>query len=428
VQVSSQDIVKNRVLKRICANCALKYIYMGDEESKSLSLTDVNCCQMEKGQEDASSFQINSLPQVVFLSILSYLGVQNLGRASCVSKHWYNSSLDPCLWRKLKLQKRQKVDDEVLARVTNLGSNASVLDVSECRNITEEGLIQALRQCQCLMELNVVRCPAVTDKCLSVIGESCKNIKILDISLCNVTDCGVKELCESCTKLERLTMDQCRSLTSDSLLFVAQCCPKLRCISVEYDNRVEDKGVLELVQRCPLLEKLHLNSSGITLQTALVTAQYCRNLSVLDLRYCSTLTDEAVKELVKGCPYLQILNLSLCFHVTDVSLEHIISNCVTLRSLYLVHCKITDTGLEAFSRCVCKLERLDISWCQDITDQGVRTVLNGCPRLKHLGLVRCDQVNDQTVIQLNQQFPHVFLSTVITEMNRVCSRAGSLGF
>ena len=139
-------------------------------------------------------------------------------------------------------------------------------------------------------------------------------------------------------------MDQCRSLTSDSLLFVAQCCPKLRCISVEYDNRVEDKGVLELVQRCPLLEKLHLNSSGITLQTALVIAQYCRNLSVLDLRYCSTLTDEAVKELVKGCPYLQILNLSLCFHVTDVSLEHIISNCVTLRSLYLVHCKITDTG------------------------------------------------------------------------------------
>ena len=43
------------------------------------------------------------------------------------------------------------------------------------------------------------------------------------------------------------------------------------------------------------------------------------------------------------------------------------------------------SGLKAFSHYVCKLERLDISWCQDVTDEGVQTVLNGCPHLKHLG-------------------------------------------
>lgn len=375
------------------------------------------------------TFEINSLPQVVFLTILSYLDVKNLGRASCVSKHWYNSSLDPCLWKILKLQKRQKVDDEVLIRVTRqASSNVSLLDVSECQSLTEEGLMTALRQCQLLMELRVVRCPAVTDRCLTVIAQSCKNVKLLDISLCSVTDQGVKELCGSCIRLERLTMDQCRLLTSESLFAVAHNCPVLRCLSIEYDNDIGEEGICELVQKCPLLEKLHLNSCGITSQTALYIAQYCRNISVLDLRCCSSLTDGVVKELVKGCQYLQILNLSLCLCVTDISLEHIVSNCVTLRSLYLVHCKITDRGLEAFTHCVCKLERLDISWCQDVTDQGVQTVLRGCPHLKHLGLVRCDQVNEQTVTQLNEQFPHVFLSTVMTEMKRMCKRAGSLGF
>ena len=152
------------------------------------------------------------------------------------------------------------------------------------------------------------------------------------------------QLCESCTKLEKLTMDQCRSLTSESLFSVSQNCPMLRCFSIEYNIKVGDEGVHELVKRCPLLERLHLNSCGITLKTAQYIAQYCANISVLDLRYCSSLTDDVVEELVKGCQYLHILNLSLCFDVTDVSLKHIVSNCSTLRSLYLVHCKITDSG------------------------------------------------------------------------------------
>lgn len=149
---------------------------------------------MDNG-DSGNCFQINCLPQVVFLSILSYLDVKNLGRASRVSKHWYNSTLDPCLWRKLKLQKREQVNSEVLVRITNYGSTATVLDVSECRNITEEGLLKALQQCRYLIELYVVRCPAVTDKCLAEMGQSCQNIKLLDISLCHaVTDCGVKEV------------------------------------------------------------------------------------------------------------------------------------------------------------------------------------------------------------------------------------------
>ena len=40
--------------------------------------------------------------------------------------------------------------------------------------------------------------------------------------------------------------------------------------------------------------------------------------------------------------------------------------------------------------------------------------------------MRCDLVSEDTVIQLNQQYPSVFLSTVLTEMNRVFNKADNL--
>lgn len=172
---------------------------MGDQEASSLRVNGINNCEVDNQVDGAENcFAINNLPHLVFVNILSYLSVEELGSASCVSKYWYNSCLDPHLWRIIKLKKRRKVDDKVLNRVTNHGSNAFVLDVSDCPNITEDGLIKALWQCRSLVELTVVRCSAVTDKCLSVIGTSCKKIKSLDITLCPVSDKGLQEVSLLC--------------------------------------------------------------------------------------------------------------------------------------------------------------------------------------------------------------------------------------
>lgn len=51
-------------------------------------------------------------------------------------------------------------------------------------------------------------------------------------------------------------------------------------------------------------------------------------------------------------------------------------------------------------------------------------IVDFCVCMIVLGLVRCDQVNEKTVLQLNQHYPHVFLSTVTTEMKLMCEKAG----
>lgn len=44
-----------------------------------------------------------------------------------------------------------------------------------------------------------------------------------------------------------------------------------------------------------------------------------------------------------------------------------------------------SAGLKQFCSCNCELERLDVSWCQDITGEGVKAIVQGCDTLTHLG-------------------------------------------
>ena len=41
-----------------------------------------------------------------------------------------------------------------------------------------------------------------------------------------------------------------------------------------------------------------------------------------------------------------------------------------------------------------------------------------------VGLVRCDKVEEELVTELSQQHPDIFLSTFMTEMNRMFNKAG----
>ena len=141
------------------------------------------------------TFQMNCLPQVAFLKILSYLSMKERVTVSLVSRHWYNSCFDPILWHKLHLQGRISVTNDVFCQLTGISSSLVVLDISECSSITEQGLEQGLGQCSQLQELRVVRCANITDSCLEQVGQTCKELRLLDISLCTkLRDTGIQKV------------------------------------------------------------------------------------------------------------------------------------------------------------------------------------------------------------------------------------------
>ncbi|EDL38276.1 mCG1995, isoform CRA_b [Mus musculus] len=136
-----------------------------------------------------------------------------------------------------------------------------------------------------------------------------------------------------------------------------------------------------------------------------------RNLSSLDLRHITELDNETVMEIVKRCKNLSSLNLCLNWIIND--------RCVEV---------IAKEALIAIGRYSVTIETVDVGWCKEITDQGATLIAQSSKSLRYLGLMRCDKVNELTVEQLVQQYPHITFSTVLQDCKRTLERAYQMGW
>lgn len=107
-------------------------------------------------------------------------------------------------------------------------------------------------------------------------------------------------------------------------------------------------GVQKLLALFPLLRKLHLDAIS------------------------GTLTDGDVELLCKSLPYL----LDLALHGFDI---------------------LTSTALESIARCFPLLQRLTVSYCKAIDDEGVIAVAKGCAQLIALDISHCHKITDKAV-------------------------------
>ncbi|CAO2625600.1 F-box/LRR-repeat protein 17 [Lemmus lemmus] len=85
-------------------------------------------------------------------------------------------------------------------------------------------------------------------------------------------------------------------------------------------------------------------------------------------------------------------------------------------------------SLIAIGRYSVTIETVDVGWCKEITDQGATLIAQSSKSLRYLGLMRCDKVNEVTVEQLVQQYPHITFSTVLQDCKRTLERAYQMGW
>ncbi|KAI1239687.1 F-box/LRR-repeat protein 17, partial [Lamprotornis superbus] len=87
-----------------------------------------------------------------------------------------------------------------------------------------------------------------------------------------------------------------------------------------------------------------------------------------------------------------------------------------------------EDTLIAIGRYSMTIETVDVGWCKEITDRGATQIAQRSKSLRYLGLMRCDQVNEATVEQLVQQYPHITFSTVLQDCKRTLERAYQMGW
>ncbi|PAA84675.1 hypothetical protein BOX15_Mlig000941g5, partial [Macrostomum lignano] len=112
----------------------------------------------------------------------------------------------------------------------------------------------------------------------------------------------------------------------------------------------------------------------------------CRNLQDVNLSECASLTDDAVGQIVQGCPLLIYVNLSFT-GISDNSLRLVAKHAENVRFLSLAGCQqLSDRGLQflAQGQGVHKLELLDLSEGVQFSSDAIVHLASKCHKIKHL--------------------------------------------
>jgi hypothetical protein len=186
--------------------------------------------------------------------------------------------------------------------------------------------------------------------------------------------------------------------------------------------------VNSLLQAAPNLTDLRLKYTlvdDIGLQTLATRA---RNLKILTLWECDSVTDRVIALLASSCVSLSTFSIVGCRNVTIFGLEDFANSCNPLTRLKLMSTR--TSALEAFAmRCgaallylslegtggegglllvgqLCdNLRELELRNCRSITAGCLVTMMSSLPNLRELVMEACPTVTDAVLIALSTQLP-----------------------
>ncbi|KAM4748907.1 F-box and leucine-rich repeat protein 13 [Rhinophrynus dorsalis] len=152
-----------------------------------------------------------------------------------------------------------------------------------------------------------------------------------------------------------------------------------------------------ITQSSALWSSIDFSSVRHRIQDAFVvnTLRKCRPYVIrLNLRSCSSLRWPTFKG-ISECKNLQELNVSECQNMNDESMRIICEGCPALLYLNVSHTDITNATLRMMSRCLHNLQYLSLAYSRKFTDKGLQYLGSGkgCRKLIYLDLSGCTQIS-----------------------------------
>ncbi|KAF9298328.1 SCF ubiquitin ligase complex subunit [Linnemannia elongata] len=278
---------------------------------------------------------------------------------------------------------------------------------------TMVGLQHVLSRCPGLYSLDLSDIPAVTDALIEYVAEKCPRLHTLYVGNCSsLTDDSIVKLATFCPQLKRIKLSQCSLLTDRSVLGLTEHCPHLIEIDLTNCNLMTDAAIHSIFESLPQIRDINM-----TLLTHLTNAAFSsispkthrfEQLRVLNFTSCANITDETLLKIIPAAPRLRSLALTKCDKITDIGASVIKTLGKHLHYLHLGHCaKITDRLIVGLSQHCTRIRYLDLACCTKITDTSI-FALAQLPKLRRIGLVKCSNITDYGIYAMlvSQILPH----------------------
>jgi len=158
-----------------------------------------------------------------------------------------------------------------------------------------------------------------------------------------MTDYGIQNVVQHCSKLSTLRFRYGDGVTDSSLGAIAQYSTSLGSLTLDFWNKfnqpsMSDNAIKKLLCSCTNMLELSLCNCMILTGACFPENGYFPSLRLLNLSECVQLNDAAIKRITESCPNLRRLDLNNLNNLTGTSLTAIATGCPLLEDLSLISC------------------------------------------------------------------------------------------
>ncbi|KHJ35012.1 putative scf e3 ubiquitin ligase complex f-box protein grra [Erysiphe necator] len=390
-----------------------------------------------KNHTEKQCSSANKLPAEVLISMFSKLSdPQDLLNCMRVSKKWARNCVD-LLWhrpacttwnkhsyicRTLSLSQpffayRDFIRRLNLAGIADGVNDGSVLPLAvcnrverltltNCEGLSDNGLMSLLNGSSNLLALDISGDSQITERSMEVLANNCSRLQGLNITGCNrISSASMMLVAEKCRNIKRLKLNDCDQLDDAAVIEFSKKCPNMLEIDLHQCKGIGDEPVTALLKNGKSLRELRLANCDLISDSAFLSLpsnKLYEHLRILDLTFCTRLTDRAVVKIIEVAPRLRNLVFAKCRQLTDTAVNAISKLGKNLHYLHLGHCgQITDNAIVNLVASCNRIRYIDLGCCTNLTDTSV-IKLASLPKLRRIGLVKCSSITDSSVIALAQ--------------------------
>jgi len=246
----------------------------------------------------------------------------------------------------------------------------------------------------------------------------CRNLVSASLEGCKFERSIVHFIIMRNPQLVHVNLSGLASVTNSTCRMLAQSCPLVQSLNVSFCTNADARGLKRVIENCRRLKELkacelHINDAGM------MQALFKRNaMERLQLGDTTGVTDEHIRLLVEGvdpeidpftdrstAPPRKLVHLDLgrCTLLTDNALRHLTGNVPNLQQLELGGVvSLTDAGLSQLLPTLPKLEHLDIEECVELSNTTLFNIARGpaAKALKHLQISYCENMGDVGIKEL----------------------------